>query len=302
MNLGLGTAPLGNMFESISDDQALATVDAAWDAGVRFFDTAPQYGHGLAETRLGAALADRPRDVFVVASKVGRVLLPAGPHRPPTIFRDVPPFDPVFDLSRDGILRSLDDSLTRMGLDRLDIVHLHDPDDFEDAALATAFPTLIELRDQGVIGQVGCGMNQSEMLERFVQRVDLDVVLLAGRYSLLDRRGAVSLLPMCAERGVDVVVGGVFNSGLLARPEPGAMFDYASAPPELVATARALRDVCDVFDVTLPAAALQFVQRHPAVTRVIVGARSPEEIVDDVASSRTSLPDDLWPALESVLA
>ncbi|MEI8240548.1 MAG: aldo/keto reductase [Actinomycetota bacterium] len=296
--VGLGTAPLGNLFTAISDEVAQATVDAAWDGGVRFFDTAPHYGHGLAETRLGRALAGRPRDEYVLASKVGRLLRHVSP-RPETIFRDIPDVDSVFDFTRDGVLRSIDESLARLGVDRLDVVHVHDPDDFEAEALATAFPTLIELREQGVIAQVGCGMNQAEMLSRIVERVDLDCLLLAGRYSLLDRRGE-ALMVQCAEAGVEVIVGGVFNSGLLATPEVGATFDYAEAPTELVERARAMQSVCKEFDVPLPAAAIQFVLRHPAVTRVVVGARSPAEVVDDVGYAQAAIPAELWPALANL--
>ena len=296
--LGLGTAPLGNLFTSVGDADAEATVVAAWELGVRLFDTAPQYGHGLAETRLGRVLRGLPRDDFVLSSKVGRLLRAVSP-RPSTIFRDVPDVDPVFDFSRDGVLRSIEETLVRLGMDRLDIVHVHDPDDHEEAALATAFPTLIELRDQGVIGRVGCGMNQAEMLGRFVDRVDLDCVLLAGRYSLLDRQGA-GLLSQCAARGVGVIVGGVFNSGLLARPEAGATFDYTAAPDPLVEQARSLHRVCETFGVALPAAAMQFVLRHPAVTAVLFGARSATEVVDDVAYAKVAVPVELWPALEAI--
>jgi D-threo-aldose 1-dehydrogenase len=243
-------------------------------------------------------LADRPRHEYVVASKVGRLLRPVRP-RPATIFRDIPDVDPVFDFSRDGVLRSIEESLMRLGLDRLDVVHVHDPDDHEADALATAFPTLIELREQGVIGRVGCGMNQAEMLSRFVVQVDLDCVLLAGRYSLLDRRGA-GLLDQCAAHGVEVIIGGVFNSGLLARPEVGATFDYAAAPAALVEQARAMQVVCAEHGVALPAAAMQFAMRHPAVRTVLVGARSAEEIVADVSYDAAVLPDELWQALDSV--
>jgi len=296
--LGLGAAPLGNLFTAITDDEATATVAAAWNGGVRLFDTAPQYGHGLSETRLGVALASYPRDQFALASKVGRLLRRVEP-RPASAFIDIPDVDPVFDFSRDGVLRSIEESLTRLGADRLDIVHVHDPDEHEAEALATAFPTLIELREQGVIGKVGCGMNQAEMLSRFVERVDLDCLLLAGRYSLLDRKGA-ALLEQCAARGVEVIIGGVFNSGLLARPEVGATFDYAAAPAALVEQAREMQSVCGEFGVALPAAAVQFALRHPAVGVVLVGARSAEEIEADVAYADTSLPDELWPALEAV--
>jgi len=298
--LGLGTAPLGNLFSAVTDEDAAATVAAAWQQGIRYFDTAPQYGHGLSETRLGAALAEYPRNEYVLASKVGRVLVAPQPGaaRPPSGFVDIPPVDPVFDFSRDGILRSLHESLERLGVDRLDVVHVHDPDEHESEALATAFPTLIELREQGVLGKVGCGMNQVAMLERFVGQVDLDCILLAGRYTLLDRSGE-SLLADCASRGVEVIAGGVFNSGLLARPEVGATFDYSSASPELVARAMRLQAVCGRFGVPLPAAAVQFVARHPAVAMTLVGARSVSEIEADVAFAALDLPAGLWPALEA---
>lgn len=299
--LGLGTAPLGNLFTAVSDEQATATVQAAWDAGIRTFDTAPQYGHGLAETRLGRALASFPRDQFVLSSKVGRLLRRTDGERPPSGFVDIPDVDPVFDFTRDGVLRSLDESLQRLGVDRLDVVHVHDPDDFEDVALAEAFPALIDLRDQGVIERVGCGMNQFEMLHRFVDRVDLDVVLLAGRWTLLDRSGA-PLLERCAERGVDVFLGGVFNSGVLASPSPTATFDYRTVPPELLARAEAMRAVCADHGVPLPAAAVQFALRHPAVHTALVGARSPEEVAADVAYASLPVPDALWAALDAVAA
>lgn len=301
--LGLGCAPLGNLFTAITDEDAAATVAAAWQQGIRFFDTAPQYGHGLSETRLGAALADYPRDEYTLVSKVGRVLVAPSPGaaRPPSSFVDIPAVDPVFDFSRDAILRSLDDSLTRLETDRLDIVHLHDPDDHEAEALATAFPTLIELREQGVIGQVGCGMNQVAMLTRFVEQVDLDCILLAGRFTLLDRSGA-QLLRTCDSYGIDVIAGGVFNSGLLANPVVGATFDYTAAPTTLVARAQALQAVCEEFLVPLPAAALQFVSRHSAVARTLVGARSAAEIEADVAYADLDIPAELWAELESVAA
>jgi D-threo-aldose 1-dehydrogenase len=299
--LGLGCAPLGNLFSAISDDDAAATVDAAWDAGVRLFDTAPLYGNGLSERRLGAALATRPRDEFVLSTKVGRLLREPPPGTAlDTIFVDVPNLDPVFAYSRDAVLRSIDESLNRLGLDRIDVVHVHDPDDHEDEALAGAFPTLIELRDQGVIGAVGCGMNQWQMLDRFVDRVDLDCVLLAGRYSLLDRSGAEVLLRHCAERGVGVVLGGVFNSGLLADPHHNTTYDYVSAPDALVVRARAMARVCGERGVSLTAAALQFALRHPAVSAVVVGARSVAEVRADAAAATAPIPDDLWDTLAAL--
>lgn len=296
--LGLGCAPLGNLFQAVADDDAAATVDAAWDAGWRLFDTAPLYGHGLSERRLGAALAGRPRDEYVLSTKVGRLLRPpAAGSTVETIFVDAPDLDPVFAYSRDAVLRSIDESLERLGVDRIDVVHVHDPDDHEQAALDGAFPALIELREQGVVGAVGCGMNQWQMLDRFVDRVDLDCVLLAGRYTLLDPSGGDELLPHCLDRGVGVVIGGVFNSGLLADPDERATYDYASAPIHLVAQARAMAQVCTAHGVSLTAAALQFALDHPAVTSVLVGARSAAEVHSDATAAAAALPDDLWAEL-----
>lgn len=299
--LGLGCAPLGNLFAAVGDDDARATVDAAWDAGWRLFDTAPLYGHGLSERRLGAALTVRPRDDYVLSTKVGRLLRsPATGSTVDTIFVDAPDLDPVFAYSRDAVLRSIDESLERLGLDRIDVVHVHDPDDHEQAALDGAFPALIELREQGVIRAVGCGMNQWQMLDRFVERVDLDCVLLAGRYTLLDPSGGDVLLPHCLARGVGVMIGGVFNSGVLAEPEQGSTYDYAAAPTHLVERARAMVEVCTAHGVSLTAAALQFALEHPAVTSVLVGARRAAEVAADAAAAATALPAGIWAELAAV--
>ena len=291
--LGLGTAPLGNLFSTVTDADADATVDAAWDGGIRFFDTAPLYGHGLAERRLGRALAARPRDEFVIATKVGRLLRPSSGTSAPGIFTEVPDLEPVFAYSRDDTLRSIEASLERLGLDRVDVVHVHDPDDHEAEAMIGAFPALIELRDQGVIGAVGAGMNQWEMLDRFVQRVDLDCVLLAGRYTLLDRSGADVLLPRCAGRGVGVVIGGVFNSGLLADPDANTTYDYVASSDSLQARALELQERARSGGVTLRAAALQFALTHPAVSSVVVGARTALEVHDDLADAEVAIPPSL---------
>jgi D-threo-aldose 1-dehydrogenase len=283
------------LFSEVEEDVALATIDAAWDRGIRFFDTAPLYGHGLAEERLGKALAGRPRDEYIVATKVGRLLKPG--EDPGTIFHGIPPMRPVFDFSAEGTLRSLEDSLNRMGLDRIDVVHVHDPDDHEQEALKGAFPVLHRLRDEGVIGAVGAGMNQSAMLSRFVEQAGVDCVLVAGRWSLLDRTAGDDLLPAAAGKGVTVIAGGVFNSGLLADPKPGAPFDYAPAPQALVDQALKLRAVCERYGMPLQAAAIQFPRRHPAITSVVVGARTPREIEENVTLSTLELPDQLWAEL-----
>ncbi len=295
--LGLGCAPLGNLFVAVADDDVTGTVDGAWAAGLRLFDTAPLYGNGLSESRLGAALRARPRGDYVLASKVGRLLRPPVGEASPTIFAAAPPLEPVFDFSRDGVMRSIAESLERLGTDHLDVVHVHDPDDHEQDALNGAFPALIELREQGVIGAVGCGMNQWEMLDRFVERVDLDCVLLAGRWTLLDRSGGKQLLPRCLDRHVGVVIGGVFNSGLLADPDGSPVYEYAAARPHLIARAEAMREACACHGVTLVAAALQFALRHPAVSSVVIGARTAAEITADAAAADVHVPSELWSEL-----
>jgi D-threo-aldose 1-dehydrogenase len=296
--VGLGGAPLGNLFAELADTDARATVVAAWDAGIRCFDTAPLYGHGLSERRVGAVLREYPRDAYVLSSKVGRVLDP-DPDFDPGIFQVPRGLAPRFDYSHDGVLRSIEESLDRLGLDRLDVVLVHDPDDHEEEALAGAFPTLVELRDQGVVRAVGAGMNQHEMLGRFVARVDLDCVLLAGRYSLLDRSGE-PLLDECAARGVGVLLGGVFNSGVLATDPARATFDYAPASTEILDRTARLREACGHHGVPLPAAALDFALAHPAVSAVVVGAREPGEIRADVEWAQLPVPPTLRAELDAV--
>ena len=298
--LGLGCAPIGNLFAGVSDDDAHATVDAAWDAGIRLLrHRAALRARRASERRLGRALRARPRGDYVLSTKVGRVLRPAGAERAATIFTDVGDLEPEFDFSRDGIMRSFEESLARLGTDRIDVALVHDPDDHEDDALRHAFPTLLRLRDEGVVAAVGCGMNQTAMLERFVARVDLDCVLLAGRYSLLDRSGA-ELLAQCAARGVGVILGGVFNTGVLIDPDAHPTYDYAAAPDAVLERARRLRDVCAARGIALGAAALQFAMRHPAVTTVLIGARSAAEVDLDVRYAATPIGDDVFEALDAV--
>jgi len=300
----LGCAPIGNLYDTVDEADAAATVDAAWQAGVRFFDTAPLYGHGLSERRLGRALAGRPRDEYVLCSKVGRLLRPTS-GKVDSIFA-LPDDDttramaPVFDLSADGILRSIDESLTRLGTDHLDVALLHDPDDYEDQALAEALPTLVRLREEGVVSAVGVGMNQWEMLDRFVQRVDLDLVLVAGRATLLDRSGSEVLLPRCLDAGVGVVVGGVFNSGVLADPGPTATYDYGAVPKAVADRVDQLITACTRARVPLAAAALQWVLRQEAVSCVLVGARSAAEVETDVEWATAAVPEELWDELEAI--
>jgi D-threo-aldose 1-dehydrogenase len=294
--LALGSAAIGNLYAEVDDDTAAATVDAAWDGGIRLFDVAPHYGLGLAERRLGAALADRPRAEFVISTKVGRLLIPVAGSRS----RDregfaVPAaYERRFDFSADGVRASIDASLARLGLDRIDIALIHDPDDHQEQAFAEAYPALERL---GVVRAIGAGMNQAGLLTRFVTDTDVDVVLLAGRYTLLDQRAAQTLLPAAQKRGVSVLAGGIFNSGLLARPAPGARFDYRAAPAALIERARAIEATCAGYGVPLRAAAARFPLRHPSVAAVLIGARTPQEITEAVALRRLAIPDALWDAL-----
>ncbi|WP_037603682.1 aldo/keto reductase [Streptacidiphilus rugosus] len=300
--LSLGAAALGNLFTEIDDEQARSTVDAAWKAGVRYFDTAPHYGLGLSERRLGEALRNRPRAEYVVSTKVGRLLRPwPEPHGDDLAqgFSVPATHERVWDFSAYGVRSSLEDSLVRLGLDHVDVVYLHDPDDHEEQAFSSAYPELERMRAEGMVGAIGAGMNQTRMLDRFVRETDVDVVLLAGRYSLLDQTGLTFLLPDAARRGVSVVVGGVFNSGLLADPKPGATYDYAPASQALFQRALRIETVCEEHGVPLRAAALQFPLGHPAVASVLVGTRSPEEAQDAAAMARWEIPAELWSMLRS---
>ncbi len=297
--LGLGTAALGGMYASVADDEATAVVRTALGAGLNLIDTAPLYGHGTAERRVGAALAGTDRSSYVLSTKVGWDIV-EHPGGDTGIFADAPPSDVVPDYSADGIRRSLEGSLKRLGLDAVDIVLIHDPDHHEDEALTTTYPVLHALRDEGVVRAIGVGMNQSRIPTRFVLETDVDCVLLAGRWTLLDRSGGEDLLPACTDRGVSVIAGGIYNSGLLADPRPGAHFDYAVAPSELVARARRLGEICARYDVPLKAAALQFPLRHPAVATVLAGTRSTAELAENLRLLEVDVPAQLWAELDAV--
>ncbi|MGI5472741.1 aldo/keto reductase [Streptomyces sp. CA-132043] len=299
--LSLGTAPLGNLYTHVAPEQAAATVDAAWDAGVRAFDTAPHYGLGLAERRLGAALRDRPRAAYVVSTKVGRLLRPGGPGGDDLAHGFAVPatHHRVWDFSADGVRRSIEESLHRLGLDRVDIAYLHDPDDHAEQAFGEAYPALERLRAEGVVGAIGAGMNQTAMLARFLRDTDVDAVLLAGRYTLLDPSGLAEVLPEASARHRSVVIGGVFNSGLLADPRPGATYDYAPAARPVLDRALRMKAVAERHDVPLRAAALHFPFGHPAVASVLVGARSPAEIADAATLLRRPVPSEVWNALRA---
>ncbi|GAA2395298.1 aldo/keto reductase [Dactylosporangium salmoneum] len=299
--LGLGCAQLGNLYEERTDDEASAIVNAAWDAGIRYYDTAPHYGLGLSERRLGRALRERPRAQYRISTKVGRLLEPVdggGDDRadgfavPRTHRR-------VWDFGRDGVLRSVEESLTRLGLDRIDLALLHDPEHHPEAALRSGFPALAELRAQGVVGAIGAGSKDPAVLHRVVTECTPDAVMVAGRYTLLEQPAA-ALLAQCASAGVEVLAAGVFNSGLLASPDPGPSlpYEYGEAPAPVVARARSLASACAEFGSTLPAAAIAFPARHPAVAAVVVGADSADQVRRNASWFADPPADALWAFLE----
>ncbi|WP_459708778.1 aldo/keto reductase [Actinophytocola sp. KF-1] len=298
--VGLGCAQLGNLYRAMTDETAAAIVAAAWRTGVRYFDTAPHYGLGLSERRLGAALRGRPRDEYVLSTKVGRLLEenPAYAGERDTEGFDVPAtLVRRRDYTRDGVLRSLEASMARLGVDRIDIAFVHDAEDHVEEALNGAIPALVELREQGVLRGVGLGMNFDKVLAEFVRRSDVDTVMIAGRYTLLEQPALDDLLPLCEERGVRVMAAGVFNSGILATPAPGATYNYQEAPAALVERAQRIADVCGRFGVDLPTAAIAMPARHPAVDAVVLGASSVRQVEANAARAATEVPSALWDAL-----
>ncbi|MDQ1582929.1 MAG: D-threo-aldose 1-dehydrogenase [Microbacteriaceae bacterium] len=299
---GLGCAPLGNLFQAIDDGEASALLEAAWDAGIRWFDTAPHYGLGLSERRLGAFLRTKPRQEYTVSTKVGRILVPypsGAAERDPEGF-DVPGDQRrVWDFSGDGVRACLEASLERLGLDSVDVALIHDPSDHIETAISEAYPALAELRDAGSIQTVGVGTRDTDVLKRFVNETDIDTVMLAGRFTLLDQSALTSLFPACLRRGVSVLNAGVFNSGVLASPLPAqdSRFEYATAPSEVLVRARRIAQVCAAFGTTLPAAALAFARQHPAIETVVVGAAHPGQLGEDIAWNSASPPQQLWEEL-----
>lgn len=303
--LGFGGAPLGNMFGEVTDDVAAATLDAAWDAGIRYFDTAPEYGPGISEHRFGHALRDRPRDDFVLSTKVGRLLRAdaskGGKHGP---FVKGLPFRVDYDYTADGVRRSIEDSLQRLGMARIDVAYIHDcAEDAHgerwlevfDIAMKGAAVALTRLREEGVIGGWGLGVNRVEPCVLALERADPDVFLLAGRYSLLDHPALDVFFPRCAERGVNVVVGGPYNSGLIAG---GRTFEYQEAPPEKVAARDRLAAIAKDHGVDLRAAALQFCAAHPVVASVIPGTKNPARVRENVALMGQPIPAAFWQELK----
>jgi D-threo-aldose 1-dehydrogenase len=307
----MGTAGIGNLYAPVADDAAQATVVAAWEAGIRYFDTAPHYGFGLAERRLGTALARLdPEGYAVISTKVGRLLAPvSSAARERHGFIDADPFEPVFDYSREAVLRSFEESLARLRRDRVEVLLAHDLGELTHGAesarhmrafLDSGYAAMRELKDRGSIGAIGIGVNEVEVCLALLERVELDVILLAGRYTLLDRRADAELLPLCQERGVRVIIGGPYNSGILATPtaqQRDPHYDYGAPPAPILARAAELERTCQRHGVELGAAALQFPLRHAAVASVIPGLVGKEQVRQTIERMTAEIPQTLWAEL-----
>ncbi len=304
--LGLGVATQGNLFTEFSDAEARAVFAAAWQAGIRYFDTAPWYGLGLAEQRVGKFL--REKNNYVLSSKVGWLLREdvssyqahSVVTRDASGFKTLTPYSAVYDASYDGFMRSFEESLERLGVNTIDILYIHDPDAVKTnvkGVMASGYKALAELREQNVVKAIGVGMNQWEMPLEFVRAGDFDVVLLAGRYTLLEQQ-ALPLLNYCAAHGVKVVIGGVYNTGLLANPVPEARYNYHPAPEEMLERALELKTMCESYGVSLKAAALQFPLRHPAVASVLMAVENATQLNENLEAFRQPIPVELWQRLE----
>ena len=310
--LGFGSATIGGLFRDVPEPEAIATAHHAAEIGVRYFDTAPLYGYGAAEQRIGAALAPLARDTYVLSSKVGRLVVPRDRITPDMdvdhqrigeqddyYYRSNLAVRPVFDYSHDGVLRSVEESLERLGLERIDILYIHDPDHHWEQAIGGAYPALERLRAEGVVRAIGVGMNQVSMLTRFAREGDFDVLLVANRYTLLGQEAEEELFPLCQARGIAVVLGGVFNSGILADPRPGSRFGYLPAEDAVLERVHRLRDVCERHGVPLRAAAIQFALAHPAATSLLAGIRTTEQLDDYPGLMRHDIPAQLWEELKA---
>jgi len=300
---GFGGASMGNMYTVAHDDAAVRAIRSAHKAKVRYFDTAPMYGFGKSERLYGSVLKDQPRDSFVLSSKVGRLIV-AGkptPESEDTCFVEIDNAYSIFDYSRDGVLRSLEESRKRLGIERIDIVYIHDPDvnDSFKQALEEAFPALADLKSQGIIGAIGAGMNQAEMLCEFAKNADFDCFLLAGRYTLLDQIALQELLPLCQQKNISIVIGGAYNSGILATGAvEGAHYNYAPAPPEIMEKTRNIETVCARFNIPMKAAALQFPFGHPTVVSNIPGVKTKERFEENLSLFTHPIPAEFWAALK----
>ena len=295
--LGLGGAPIGGNLAPVTKEDALKVINRAIELGIRYFDTAPLYGLGKGESFYGAVLPSLSRDSFSVSTKVGRVLDPVD-SPPPGPWVDAPSMTPVFDFSRDGVMRSFEESLERLRLDQIDVLLIHDPEGNYDAAIGGAYPALADLRSQGVVRAIGAGMNEWQMLARFAREGDFDCFLLAGRYTLLDQSALKEFLPLCEARGVAVILGGPYNGGILASDlSPSATFNYKIAAPGMLAKARAIKAVCDRHHTPIKAAALQFGLAHPAVVATIPGPQSAAELEENLRMAAHPIPGELWAEL-----
>jgi D-threo-aldose 1-dehydrogenase len=297
---GLGTATLGGLYTSISDEDATSTVAAALDCGVTYIDTAPHYGKGSSERRLAKALAGKSN--FHLSTKIGRLLVPAVNSTDPDFADTDTTVVRKFDYSAQGVERSIKESLERLEMDHVDIVYIHDPDDeiYIDQSIKEAYPALEKMRDQGLIKAIGVGMNQSAVPTRFVNETDIDMVLIAGRFTLLDQSAERDLLPAALKRGVDVIAAGVLNSGILANPVAGATYDYAPASPAILERALRIKEIVTRYGVSLTSAALQFPLSHPSVKAVLVGCRSSQEVRDNTEAFDEFVPDAMWQELAQI--
>jgi D-threo-aldose 1-dehydrogenase len=302
--LGFGGVPLGGLYKEVSENEAEATVRRALDLGINYFDTAPIYGFGKSEIRLGRELAKCTRDSIVVATKVGYTLVADDGKPDEKVFHrfdNVPPLHPIFDYSYDGIMRTFAGSLERLNLSYVDILNIHDPDDHWKEAIEIVYPALHKLRAEGVVRAIGVGMNQAEMLARFAREGDFDCLLVAGRYTLIDHTALRDLLPVCQSRKISVVIGGPYNSGILATGvRPGATYNYVDASPAVIEKVAAIEAVCKRHHVPLPAAALQFPMAHPAVAAIIPGARSAAEVERNIELLNLPIPKDFWEELQQL--
>ena len=293
-NFVQGTSQLGGLYTAVDDETAYLALEAAWSLGVRHFDTAPHYGAGLSERRVGAFLSQFPRDSYTLSTKVGRLLVPAEGDLHDPYFVGGDANIRVFDFSRDGILRSFEDSLNRLGLDRIDTLYLHDPDDHLDQAIAEAYPALAKLREEGLISKVGAGMSNGPALEKIVRETAVNEIMLAGRYTLMDRSAADSLLPICLEMSVNVIAVGVYGSGLLADPKPGAYYEWRAATDDEIDTAVDFRNTFARHGVPIQAAAIQFPLQHSAISSVGIGARNASQSKENIDFLNWNIPSALW--------
>lgn len=311
--LGFGTAPLGNLYRAISDADADATLEAAWAGGVRYYDTAPLYGLGLSETRLNRFLRGKPRDEYVLSTKIGRLLRPCEPARRDGQDKwfEVPSRNEAFDYTHDGVMRSIEFSLERLGVDRVDILYAHDLDVFNrgsqavvdaaiDELMGSGYRALVSLRDQGVIKAFGAGVNEWQSCQTMAERGDFDLFLLAGRYTLLEQEALDSFLPLCIERGIGIVIGGPYNSGILATgAREGAFYNYDPAPPEILDRVSRIDAVCARHGTRMVDAAFRFPLLHPAVVSVIPGGQGAAETASNLAAAQASIPPALWADLKA---